>query len=230
MKPISSLALAALFFAVLLACTHADTLPNGHYRCTVEIGAVLLDGRYPLQFSEVPGAIEVSTSPAGAVTGRAVLLDQTFDIKGAVKSRKGYIRVTLAGKVNKQSFHLNATLQGGAFVGTLKLGKLESSCQFDVTATGAVRPEYVLSLAFAPNGTISGPGTLFAARQQVALTTRGRVAGNGKVVLTIKGPKVFLKTTSGRIDGAGITAAKWTAQGFGSLIKGVNLRLAMDPP
>jgi hypothetical protein len=230
MKMISSRLLACLVFVFLLAGAHCGTLPSGHYSGTVELGAVLLDGRYPLQLSGIPGALEVSTSPGGEITGRAVVADEPFDIEGQVKSRQGYIRLTLVSKLEKKAFQLKATLQGGSFVGTLKLGKLESPCQFDVTATGPVLPRYVLSLAVAPNGAITGPGTLFAARQQVALTTRGRVANNGKVTLTIKGPKVFLKTTSGKIDGAGITAAKWTAQGFGALTKGMNLRLAMDPP
>jgi hypothetical protein len=220
--------LSLLLLLAVMTPAHAQ-LTSGMYLATAELGAVLLDGRYPLTLDEVPGEIEVSTSPTGAITGRAVLLGQPFDITGQIKSRQGYVRVTLSGKLENKKFRLNAKLVGGEFVGTVKLGTVKTPCRFAVTDTAPIRAEYALALTVGANGAISGPGTVVAARQQVVLTVTGRVAKNGVVNLTLKGPKVFLKTKTGSADAAGITAAKWTAQGFGALIKGRNLVLQRKP-
>jgi hypothetical protein len=220
--------LSLLFLLAVMTPAHAQ-LTSGMYRGTAELGAVLLDGRYPLMLDEVSGEIEVSTSPTGAVTGRAVLLGQPFDITGQIKSRQGYVRVVLSGKFENKKFRLNAKLVGGEFVGTVKLGTGKTPCRFAVTDTAPIRAEYALALTVGANGTISGPGTLVAARQQVVLTVTGRVAKDGIVTLTLKGQKVFLKTKTGAADATSIAAAKWTAQGFGALINGRHLVLQRKP-
>lgn len=222
---------AALLTAFLLLAVPGlrAQLPGGIYRCTAELGAVLLDGRYPLTLDGAPGLLDVTTAPDGKVAGRVFMLDQPFDVKGQIKMRTGYARLTLSGKAGTRIFRLKATLQGGAFVGTAQFGRAKLPCEFDVTATGPTAPECVLMLTVAPNGAISGPGTLKLARRDVPVKATGRVSKKGVVSLTIKGAKVFLKTSTGAIDGTTIAAAKWTGQGFGALAKGVNLRVTKDP-
>jgi hypothetical protein len=223
---------AALVTAFLLCSATGlrAQLPGGTYRCTAPLGAVLLNGRYPLTLAGAPGLLDVTTAPDGKVSGRISVFDQPFDVKGQIKMRTGYARLTLSGKAGTRLFRLAATLQGGAFTGTVQLGRSKMPCELDVTATGPNAPECVLVLTVAPNGAISGPGTLSAARQPVAVKARGRISAKGVVSLSIAGPKVFLRTSTGAIDGTDISAAKWTGQGFGALTKGVNLRFAKDPP
>ncbi len=232
-----TLLLAALIFAT--PAIHAQTLPSGIYRCTAELGAVLLDGSYPLTLKDVPsvpnpvdlpGDIELTTAPNGALTGRVILTGLPTDVKGTIILRSGSARVTLAGKRGKDRFRLTAKLVGGEFVGDLRIGSTKTACRFDVSASGAVKPECVLALTIAANGVITGPGTLKLARQQVPVTASGRIGKSGVVSLAIKRAKVsVLKTSTGAITGTTITGAKWVGQGYGALTKGVDLRVTKDP-
>jgi hypothetical protein len=227
MKESARLLLALAFLAPLMLRARTP-LPGSIYRSTPELGAVLLDGRYPLDLGGAPGELELTTAPGGALTGTADLFGAKFPITGRIKSRQGCVRPTLTGKAATMRFRLRAKLKGGAFAGTLELGETKADCRLDVTATSPLRPAFVLALTGEAGGAFSGPGTLFAGTRQVAVNAVGGIAKSGEVSLTIKGRKVLLKVMRGRLESGAIVADKWRAQGFGALAKGVALRIAKD--
>jgi hypothetical protein len=229
--------LVALLLA--LPALRAATLPSGLYRCTAELGAVLLDGSFPLTLEGVPGVagpitvpglLELSTAPNGALTGRAIIAGSPTDVKGTIKITASSARLTLRGKRDKDAFIIQANLQSGEFVGTMKIGRTVTPCRFDASATGAIRPECAFTLTVNAKGAISATGTMKLARQEFPLTARGRIGKNGVVSLTAKGGKsVSFRTATGTISGTTITAAKWTGKGYGALVQGTDLRVTKDP-
>ena len=94
----------------------------------------------------------------------------------------------------------------------------------DVTGIAPIRGAYTLALTSPADGQISGQGVLRVEQRRIPVKARGTIVG-GKVALTLIGGKTVLKATNGQFNSLGFTAAKWTAQGFGALRKGRNLKI-----
>ena len=225
MKTLSALTFTLLLLAMPVVA--ADTLPGGQYRCTAEFGAVLLVGSYPIEVNGLPaGTISVKASPTGALAATVVAFGEVEEATGQIRVRANAVRLTLKGKVDEGRIRVMATLQGSAFVGTVTVRGKTGPCRIAVGGIGPILANYDLALSSSGNGRITGNGTLTVGQKMILVTARGGVT-RGKVALTIKGEKTFLKTKAGEFTDAGFIAKKWSAQGFGALAKGRGLEIAL---
>ena len=221
----------SIFLTLALLATgpvKAAPLVTGSYHFQVQVGPVLLNGRYPVFVNEntagavaVEGRLNVVTSPTGKITGKVEIFAEFADVTGNIKVRKSGVTLKLKGKTaSGKRVSVKTTLNGTAFTGTVKLGKAKGPARIDVEGVAPATLDYTLALTVAGNGKVTGTGTLKSDLADIPVTVKGETSAT-KASLHVTGSKTMFDG-SGPTTATGFTA-KWKAQSYGALLKGEGL-------
>lgn len=226
-----NLAAATTFAACLVAVTADDVraadLPGGRYVGSVELGPVHLDGRYTLTIGEnAPGALEVTTSPTGALAGRVLLFGAGTPVTGRIAANAKEVRLALKGRTEAGGVAIAARLVGDAFVGTAAFGGRKEPCRIDVGIAGPLRVAYDLTLTATESGAVTGSGTVTAGAAVLPAEVRGK-ARKGMVALSVRAAGTSLTLTQGRLAETAVRTTAWRAAAFGAAVKKATRRLVL---
>jgi hypothetical protein len=216
-------------FALLLSfnalqSARGEGLQADHYRFTAPLGAVCLSGAYPFVIGDVPGGIlTVNTAPTGKLVGEIELWGQKQPVTGTIKSRAGYVRLTILGRMSGARLSIKGKLVGGAFLGTAVTNKGKAACTLDVTATEPLDAVFDVNIAPDAKGRLRGTGTLAACGQERTVTVVASDLKNETSRLRVSAGTQFWDGVGRAKDGGFVV--KWKAQGFGALAKGSGLNV-----